>query len=61
MASVNSANNVSNKPAYFEFLLKPSLLEEHIQQADPGKYGLIYKNLIMYSYCIASHVNQPAR
>lgn len=29
-------SSTPTKPAYFEFLLKPSMLEEHLSQSDPG-------------------------
>lgn len=36
MSALTSAATYSAKPAYFEFLLKPSLLEEHLRQSNAG-------------------------
>uniref|UniRef100_A0A6A7G013 Integrator complex subunit 8-like n=2 Tax=Hirondellea gigas TaxID=1518452 RepID=A0A6A7G013_9CRUS len=35
MASLSTTGAAISRPAYFEFLLKPSMLEEHLSQADP--------------------------
>ena len=34
--SVTINNATPSKPAYFEFLLQPSMLKEHLNQTDPG-------------------------
>jgi len=38
MTALTSAATSSNKKAYFEFLLNPSLLEDHLDQPDAGKW-----------------------